>query len=139
MIRRAREEAAEPPVDGDSPDLEEEYEVHPPLGTIHISDEVLAELAGISCTQCYGVVGMASQSFQEGMAQLLGRDTLKRGVKLKRKGNLVSFNLFIIVEAGINITEVARNLIDQVKYTVGSATGLEVEEVQVHIQGVRAH
>lgn len=139
MMRRGREEEVEPQADGNSPDLKEDMEARPPLGAIHISDEVLAELAGISCTQCYGVVGMASQSFQEGMAQLLGRDTIKRGVKLKRKGNQVSFNLFIIVEAGINITEVARNLIDQVKYTVGNATGLEVEEVQVHIQGVRAH
>lgn len=138
MIRRGKEEAAEPPADDAGPGLEEVKEARLPLGAVHISDEVLAELAGISCTQCYGVVGMASQSFQEGMAQLLGRDTIKRGVKLKRKGNQVSFNLFIIVEAGINITEVARNLIDQVKYTVGNATGLEVEEVQVHIQGVRA-
>ena len=139
MIRRGKEEAAVPPADGKNRDLREEEEVRTPLGTIRISDEVLAELAGISCTQCYGVVGMASQSFQEGMAQLLGRDTIKRGVKLKRKGDQVSFHLFIIVEAGINITEVARNLIDQVKYTVNAATGLEVEEVQVHIQGVRAH
>lgn len=139
MIRRGKEEAAVPPAEPKGRELREDGEVRTPLGGIRISDEVLAEMAGISCTQCYGVVGMASQSFQEGMAQILGRDSLKRGVKLKRKGSQVSFNLFIIVEAGINITEVARNLIDQVKYTVGTATGLEVEEVQVHIQGVRAH
>lgn len=138
MMRRGKEEAAVPPPEEEGEDRGEERGGATSLGTIHISDEVLAELAGISCTQCYGVVGMASQSLQEGVAQLLGRDTLKRGVKLKRKGSQVSFNLFIVVEAGINITEVARNLIDQVKYTVNTSTGLEVEDVQVHIQGVRA-
>jgi uncharacterized alkaline shock family protein YloU len=117
----------------------EERETRTPLGSIRISDEVLAELAGITCTQCYGVVGMASQSFQEGVAQLLGRDSLRRGVRVKRKGDSVSFHLYIIVEAGINIMEVARNLIEQVKYMIKTSTGMEVEDVQVHVQGVRAH
>ncbi len=116
----------------------EEGDLRTELGVIRISDEVFADIAGIACTQCYGVVGMAGQSFHEGVAQLLGRDSLRRGVKLKRKGKTLSFHLYIIVEAGINITEVAKNLIDQVKYMVSSTTGFEVEEVQVHVQGVRA-
>jgi len=107
------------------------------LGKITISDDVVTELAGLTCTRCYGVVGMASQSFHEGVAELLGRDSLRRGVKLRRKDEMVSFDLYVIVEAGINITEVAHNLIEQVKYMVESSTGLEVEEVQVHVQGVR--
>lgn len=107
------------------------------LGKINISDDVIADVAGITCTRCYGIVGMASQSFQQGVADLLGRDNLRKGVRLKRKDDAVSFNLYVIVEAGINITEVAHNLIDQVEYMVESCTGLKVEEVQVHIQGVR--
>ncbi len=114
-------------------------EVRTSLGVIRISDDFLAELAGFTCTQCYGVVGMAGQSLQDGVAQLLGRDSIKRGVKVKRKGDRVTFHLYVIVEAGINITEVARNLIEQVEYNVRKACGMEVEEVQVHIQGVRAH
>lgn len=107
------------------------------LGTIIISDDVVADIAGITCTRCYGVVGMASQSFHEGVADLLGRDSLRKGVRLKRNEEEVSFDLFVIVEAGINITEVAHNLIEQVKYMVESCTGLKVEEIQVHVQGVR--
>lgn len=109
------------------------------LGSVTISDDVLADLAGLTCTRCYGIVGMASQSFQEGVAELLGRESLRKGVRLKHTGDTVSFDLYIIVEAGINIAEVARNLIEQVKYMVESSTGLEVEEVQVHVQGVRVN
>ncbi len=123
----------------ESPQRKQGGELRTPLGSIRVSDDFLAELAGFTCTQCYGIVGMAGQSLQDGVAQLLGRDSIKRGVKLKRKGDRVSFSLFVIVEAGINITEVARNLIEQVKYNVSKASGIEVEEVQVHVQGVRAH
>ena len=108
------------------------------LGRITISDDALSDLAGLTCTRCYGIVGLASQSFHEGVAELLGRDSLRKGVRLKRKDDVVSFDLYVIVEAGINIAEVAHNLIDQVKYTVESCSGLKVEEVQVHVQGVRA-
>lgn len=107
------------------------------LGTITISDDVIADVAGITCTRCYGVVGMASQSFQEGVAELLGIDSLRKGVRLRRKEGEVSFDLYVIIEAGVNITEVAHNLIDQVKYMVESSTGFKVEEIQVHVQGVR--
>ncbi len=123
---------------GKGKDKPEDGDLKTDLGIVKISDEVFADIAGITCTQCYGIVGMAGQSFHEGVAQLLGRDSLRRGVKLKRKEKTVSFHLYIIVEAGINITEVAKNLIDQVKYMVHTTTGYEVEEVQVHVQGVRA-
>lgn len=108
------------------------------LGKITISDDVIMDLAGLTCTRCYGIVGMASQSFQEGVAELLGRDSLRKGVRMKREGDSVSFNLYVIVDAGININEVAHNLIEQVKYVVEHSAGLKVEDVQVHVQGVRA-
>lgn len=106
-------------------------------GKIIISDEVLADLAGLTCTRCYGIVGMASQSLQEGVAELLGRESLRRGVRLKRRDDAVSFDLYVIVKVGVNIVEVAHNLIEQVKYMVERCSGLQVEDVQVHVQGVR--
>ncbi len=117
--------------------MAEEAESGKTLGKIAISDEVLVDLAGLTCTRCYGIVGMASQSFQEGVAEILGRESLRKGIRIKRRDGSVSFHLYVIVEAGINITEVAHNLMDQVKYMVETSTGFAVEEVQVHVQGVR--
>lgn len=107
------------------------------LGKITIKDEVLADLAGLTCTRCYGIVGMASQSFHEGVAELLGRESLRKGVRLRRREDTVSFDLYVIVKAGLNIVEVAHNLIEQVRYVVETCTGLKVDDVQVHVQGVR--
>lgn len=57
----------------------EENNIHNELGKISISDDVLADLAGLTCTRCYGIVGMASQSFQEGVAELLEGNRCEKG------------------------------------------------------------
>jgi uncharacterized alkaline shock family protein YloU len=107
------------------------------LGQINISDEVIAIIAGISAMECYGLVGMASRNIQDGIAELLGRDNLSRGVEVKLSGDDVSIELYIIVEYGTRITEVARNVMDKVKYVVESMTGLRVDRVNIVVQGVR--
>ncbi len=106
-------------------------------GVVRISEEALAELAGLACTRCYGVVGMAGQSLQDGVAELLGRESLSKGVRLKKRGDQATLHLYVILEAGVNIAEVANNLVEQVKYILKSSAGLDVGEVQVHVQGVR--
>ena len=107
-------------------------------GTITITEEALGELVGHTCMRCYGVVGMASQGFHEGVAHLLGMDSLRKGVRISRQEGEAYLNLFIIVEAGVNITEVARNLIDRVKYVLKECADVEAGEIEVHVQGVRA-
>jgi uncharacterized alkaline shock family protein YloU len=106
-------------------------------GSINITDEAIGELVAHTCMRSYGIIGMASQGLQEGVAQLLGRDSLRKGVRVHRRDGEVALDLYVIIEAGVNITEVAHNLIDQVKYLVSKSTGTEVGEVQVHVQGVR--
>ncbi len=83
------------------------------LGKIAISDEVIAIVAGVATTECYGLVGMASRKFQDGIAELLGRDSLSKGVVVKlADDDAVEIDLYIIVEYGVNILEVARNVMD---------------------------
>ncbi|MDI7246360.1 MAG: Asp23/Gls24 family envelope stress response protein [Bacillota bacterium] len=107
------------------------------LGQITISDEVIALVAGMAATECYGLVGMASRNIQDGIAELLGMDNLSRGVEVKLAGDEVSIDLYIIVEYGTKITEVAHNVIDKVRYVVESMTGLKVAKVNITVQGVR--
>ncbi len=106
-------------------------------GRISVNDEAIGELVAYTCMRSYGIVGMASQGLQEGVAQLLGRDSLRKGVRLHREGNDISLHLYVIIEAGVNITEVAHNLIEGVKYMLAKSAGATVSDVQVHVQGVR--
>lgn len=107
------------------------------LGEINISNDVIAELAGFATLECYGVVGMASPSLRAGVAQLLSRDKLKKGVKVSTTNEEVTIDLYVVIEYGTNLAEVARNLSSKAKYVVEKLTGLKVKDIEVHVQGVK--
>jgi uncharacterized alkaline shock family protein YloU len=94
-------------------------------------------IAGVAAMECYGLVGMANRSIQDGISELLRREQLNRGVDVRVEPDGVVLDLHIIVEYGTNITEVAHNVMDKVKYTVENQIGVSVARVNVHVQGVR--
>ncbi|MFO7173410.1 MAG: Asp23/Gls24 family envelope stress response protein [Bacillota bacterium] len=107
------------------------------LGRITLSGEVVATLAGMAATECYGIVGMASTRLKDGIAELLGRENLARGVEVHVDGNELEIHLYIVVGYGTRISEIARNVTEKVRYVVESMTGLKVRAVRIHVQGVK--
>lgn len=107
------------------------------VGKIIISQEVIATLAGIAATECFGIVGMASQKIKDGIVELLGRETLSKGVQVEIKNDQLNISVYIIVGYGTKISEIAHNVIDKVRYSVEKYTGLSVDHVQINVQGVR--
>jgi uncharacterized alkaline shock family protein YloU len=106
-------------------------------GNIQIHDDVLADLAGFAALEQYGVVGMASPSLRNGVAQLLSRDRLRRGVVIEHDGDAVRVDLYVILEYGTNLTEVARILADKVRYALECHADIKTTAVQVHVQDVK--
>lgn len=111
--------------------------VETPLGKLVLSEEAIATVAGAAAIECYGVVGMAGRKMRDGIAELLGRESLSRGVEVSVEGDHVSINLYIIVGYGVRISEVARMVTDKVRYTVEQVTGLKVANVKVNVEGIR--
>jgi uncharacterized alkaline shock family protein YloU len=107
------------------------------LGKIEISEEVIATIAGSAAIECYGLVGMASRKISDGVSGLLKRENLSKGVTVTFREDQVIIDLNIIVGYGTKISEVASNVMDRVRYTVETMTGLKVAEVNVNVQGVR--
>lgn len=107
------------------------------VGKIIISQEVIATLAGIAATECFGIVGMASQKIKDGIVELLGRESLSKGVQVDMKNDQLNISVFIIVGYGTKISEIAHNVIEKVRYSVEKYTGLKVDYVQINVQGVR--
>jgi len=107
-------------------------------GKIIVADEVIATIAGLAATECYGVVGMASRRFKDGIAELLGRENLSRGVEISFRDSGIRIDLNVIVGYGTRISEVAHNVSRQVKYRVEQSTGMPVRSVNINVQGVRA-
>lgn len=107
------------------------------LGTVYIDEDVIAIIAGLSAMECYGLVGMASKRVQDGLSELLGKESMRRGVKLILNEEKIIVELHVIVEYGINISEVANNMIERVFYSIKKMTGVEVEGIKIYVEGVR--
>lgn len=107
------------------------------LGLVTVSDDVLVRVAGYAALDCYGIVGMASKRSTDGIVQLMGKENLGRGVKIRTSGDKVDIDLFIIVEYGISISAVAASIIETVKYKVEHLTGIPVGRVNVCVEDIR--
>lgn len=105
------------------------------LGTIKISEEVVSVIAGLAATEVPGVAGM-SGGVVNGLSEMLGRKNLGKGVKVEVGEKEVSIDLYLIVDYGVRIPEVAWNVQENVKNAVENMTGLKVVEVNIHVQGV---
>lgn len=112
-----------------------ENEIVQELGTVRIADDVVAIIAGLAATEVEGVAGM-SGGFAGGIAEILGRRNLSKGVKVEVGEKEAFIELFIIVKYGARIPDVAWNIQENVKKAVENMTGLETNRVNVHIQGV---
>lgn len=107
------------------------------MSTVNISEEVIATIAGAAAVECYGLVGMAGRKLKDGIDQLLGKEDLTKGVEVVFEDGQVMIDLYIIVSYGVNIAEVAKNVVEKVKYQVEKQTGLGVKSVNINVQGVR--
>lgn len=105
------------------------------LGGIRIADDVVGVIAGMAATEVAGVAGM-SGGIGGGIAEMLGRKNLSKGVKVEVGEKEAAVDLFIIVEFGVRIPDVATQIQMNVKRAIEGMTGLSVVEVNIHVQGV---
>ena len=104
-------------------------------GSVKISNDVVAIIAGVAATEISGVTGM-SGGITGGITEMLGMKNLSKGVKVEMGEQETAIDLFLIVDYGANITEVGQMVQENVKASVESMTGLNVVQVNVNIQGV---
>ena len=119
---------------------QEEVELNEEIKTenegIKISDDVVAVIAGVAVAEVPGVAGMAG-GFAGGISEVFsGKKNLAKGIKADINENNAKIDVNIIVEYGSRIPDVAFEIQNRVKKAVESMTGLKVEEVNVHVQGV---
>lgn len=106
-------------------------------GSIHISNDIFANITGAVATNCFGVKGMAVRSKTDGLVHLLRRESMAKGVKLDiREDNSVSIELHIIVDNGVNLTAVSRSIMSEVRYMVQRITGAVVTSVDVCVDSM---
>ena len=105
------------------------------IGTVRIADEVVGTIAGLAATEVNGIAGM-SGGLVGGIAEMLGKKNFSKGVKVEVGEKDAAVDLYIIVEYGVRIPDIALTVQEKVKSAIENMTGLEVVEVNVHVQGV---
>lgn len=107
-------------------------------GVVEYTDTTIASIIGLSATQSYGVVGMAYKNASDGIWQVIKRqDKFIKGVKLSVEEDKLIIDLYIIVQYGTKISEIANNIISQLKYNIEHLTGIKVGKITVNVQDIR--
>lgn len=102
---------------------------------IKISEEVVAIIAGMAASEVKGVSSM-NGGFVGGISEILGKKNFAKGVKVQVGEKEATIDLYITVEYGCRIPDIAWEIQNKVKTAVENMTGLKVVEVNIHVQGV---
>ncbi len=106
-------------------------------GQITIDPQVFSDISARAAMSCFGVKGLAGGPPAETMAEMLRRDRLKKGVRLRQdEEGRVHLELHIIVDHGVNIAALCKSIISEVTYHVSRLTGVQVGSVNVFVDGV---
>lgn len=107
-----------------------------PLGKIEVLPNAIHTLAVRAISECYGVVGIASPRLHRGQAVLLGQEQLNQGVQMRIADDQIILDVYVVLEYGLRISEIAHNVMSGVKFAIEKMLGVPVAQVNVHVQGL---
>lgn len=107
------------------------------MGEIFVENEVIAKYAGSVAVECFGIVGMAALNVKDGLVKLLKKESLTHGINVSVNDNRITIDFYVIISYGVSISAVAENLISNVKYKVEEFTGMELQKINIYVEGVR--
>ncbi len=108
-----------------------------PLGKIEVLPNAIHSIAAQAICECYGVVGIASPRLRNGQAVLLTDEQSNQGVQVRLVNDQIILEIYVVLEYGLRISEIARNIMSSVKYSTEKMLGMPVAQVNVNVQGLR--
>lgn len=109
------------------------------LGTIEISQEYFAYLVGYAASSCYGVASMVKSGTKQGLRSVFSkRSFADEGIRVRSENDKLIVDLHISVMYGMNISAIAKSIVNKVRYTVEEATGLDVKKVNVYVDDMKS-
>ncbi|NLC16412.1 MAG: Asp23/Gls24 family envelope stress response protein [Clostridiales bacterium] len=106
-------------------------------GKISVTEEAIAQVAGYTALDCYGIVDLVSKRLSDYIAELFKRQSVSKGVKVITNGDRIFIDLFVILKYGVSIEAVAESIKKSVKYNVEKFTGMVVDSLNVNVVGVK--
>lgn len=109
------------------------YENH--LGSVDLSDEYFEALVSQTVVSCFGVAAMSTKPVG-GILSAFSHKNPYKGIVVNYRGGELTIDLHIIVLYGLNIKAVVESIIEKVTYQVQTVTSLQVQAVNVYIDGM---
>lgn len=106
-------------------------------GRITVTEEAIAQVAGSSALECYGIVDLASKRLSDSIADLFKKQRRSRGVRVLCDGDRIFIDLYVYLKFGVSIDAVAEALKKTVKYEVEKFTGMLVDTINVNVVGIK--
>lgn len=112
----------------------------PIAGTLSVSNEVIADIAGYAAMSCYGLVGMAEQMQGAESVRLLPGQRLRKGVLVTTTESGLTVDLHVVLEAGVNMRSVSDNLSSSVAFTLSEIAQIDPAslKIAIHIDGMKS-
>lgn len=107
-----------------------------PGGRVEIANGAIATIVHEAVLSCYGIVALAPRSLTAAIGRRLGISSDAHGIRIDVEDNRVSIELSVVMEYGIPIFTVASNVMEAVKFQVERVLGMEVERVDVYVDGL---
>ena len=105
------------------------------IGNVSFANDVLAIIAGLAASEIEGVAGM-SGGLAGGIAELLGRKNLAKGIKITVNEKLITVDINMIITYGFKLHEVSRKVQANVVKAIETMTGLSVDKVNINVLGI---
>lgn len=106
-------------------------------GKISITDEAIAQVAGYTALDCYGIVDLVPKSLSDSISELFRKHSPSRGIKVITNGDRIFIDLYVILKYGVSIEAVAESIKKSVKYHVEQFTGMVVDSLNVNVVGIK--
>ncbi len=107
-----------------------------PLGKIEVLPHAIHTIALQATYECYGVLGMASPRLRNGRAVILPAEQASQGVRVQVINDQLVIDIYVVLEYGLRISEIAHNIMSSVKFSVEKMLGIPVRQVNINVQGL---
>jgi uncharacterized alkaline shock family protein YloU len=84
-------------------------------------------------------VGIAAPRLHRGQAILLEPGQSNQGVQMQIVDDQIMLDVYVVLEYGLRISEIAHNIMSGVKFAVEKMLGVPVAHVNVNVQGLSQH
>ncbi len=107
-----------------------------PRGKIEVLPNAIHTITTNAISECYGVVGIAAPRLRNGQAILLPPEHSNQGVRVREVNGQIVIEVYVVLEFGLRISEIAHNIMSSVKFSIEKMLGIPISQVNVNVQGL---